>query len=89
MTTYSVLSASKYDQSLKIFAQFDLPMLNFILIRHQLGEEIITRNPVEPPRRQSECVRKDRELPYRYKVGLGANLADMIVCTPFVWLLLS
>jgi hypothetical protein len=50
----------------------DKMTFNFILVRHHLGGEIITRIPVEPPRRQDECdCEEDEHLCCDYTSGEG------------------
>jgi hypothetical protein len=63
----------------------DGQMLNFIIVRHHPGGEIITRIPVEPPRQQSECDHEDRELVCANE-DLGSGLPLLCVVASMLYL---
>jgi hypothetical protein len=64
----------------------DGQMVNFILVRHHPGGEIITRIPVEPPRQQSECDHEDRELVCANEdIGWGLPLLCVVVCMLYLY----
>jgi hypothetical protein len=61
-------------------------MVNYILVRHHQGGEIITKIPVEPPKRQSERDREDRELVCgNDDLGWKLPLLCVVVCMMYLY----